>query len=124
VIGQRHHQGSLYVSLDPADQAPVVALKSLEKAGPIPSAETPYLVHSRWQLSGFAAGPAIFKFEAHGFGSGELVFRVPMEGTYMIDVHEASGARWVRRIPAAVDGLLRMNLGSNGLHGVHVEVTR
>lgn len=124
VLGHRHHQGSLYVSLDPADQAPVIALRALEKAGQIPAAETPYLVHGRWQLSDFAAGPATFKFDAHGFGGGELVFRVPMEGTYTIDVREASGARWVRRITAAADGLLRMNLGGNGLQGVHVEVRR
>ena len=57
VLGQRVHQGSLYVALDPAVSSPVIALTR------VPSAQ-PYLVHARWLVSHLQAGNSGFSFRA------------------------------------------------------------
>jgi len=74
VIGQRHFQGSLYVSLDEAWQDPVLALKEFSPGEKLPVSARPYLVQGRWHIWDMAfPRKNQATFTAQGFGDGEMV---------------------------------------------------
>ncbi len=123
VIGQRHYQGSLYIALDPDDPSPVIALHPVETSGSIPAAARPYLVHGRWELSGMQFDSETLKFRAQGFGSGELFLKMPAAGSFRTSVVETNGATWERLDRTDAEGLLRVDLGPNGIDGVAVTIS-
>jgi hypothetical protein len=123
VVGQRHYQGSLYVSLDASDPAPVIALRSVRPSGDAPDAPKPYLVHGRWEVSGVRWEGDGFRFSAKGFGRGEMLWKAAKNRTYRLHVEEASGAVWERLARSDASGLLKLDLGESGLDGVRVAVT-
>jgi hypothetical protein len=90
VIGQRHHQGSLYVALDGAVAAPVVALKEHQRPERDPDADRPYLVHSRWRVEKLEIdGARRWRFRSEGFGPGEFVWYAPEAGRYVVTARNA-----------------------------------
>jgi len=116
VIGQRMHQGSLYVALDASEPEPVVALR----AGHSGRAEaSPWLVHSRWRVWRVTAAAEEVRFLASGFGAGEMVWRMPSPGRYRIWRRgQATDAE------AGVDGLLRFTLRAPGIEPAEVSIVR
>jgi hypothetical protein len=107
VIGERHYQGSLYVALDAAEPAPVVAIR------PTPHVKVtarPYLIHSRWQVFKFKTTPLSFECEAHGFGAGEMAWQVAPGATYAIRVTGALGPRPALRATSDQAGTLRLTI--------------
>ncbi len=106
VLGQRHHQGSLYVALDPAHAAPVVALAEAARADVPPPADRPYLVHGRWVLSGLALDGPGFAVRARGFGDGAMVWRVPVPGRWEAVAARAGAEVWRGSVEVGADGLL------------------
>lgn len=79
VIGHRRYQGSLYVALDAADPAPVVALTTTPASGP-------YLVHARWLISDVRTAGGGFAFRAQGFGRGVAVWQVRPSTSFAMEV--------------------------------------
>jgi hypothetical protein len=116
VLGQRLYQDSLYIALDPADPAPVLALGNVPAPGP-------YLSHARWQISGFMSNGDAFAFTANGFGSGETVWKVRPRRTFLYEVRTKDGAIWQNKKSADATGLLRLDLGPAS-DPVEVRVTR
>ncbi len=92
VIGQRHFQGSLYVYLDQAATSPVVTLKPLPLSGQEADSPNPYLIESRWQISGLTHKDTGFRFTTTGFGAGDMRWHVPEDGSYQV---RAGGYRLV-----------------------------
>jgi polysaccharide biosynthesis protein PelA len=84
VLGQTHHQGSLYVALDPAEASPVIALAAADRTDEPPDAPRAYLIESRWPIEGLELDGRAFSFRARGFGPGEMVWKVPEPGRYQI----------------------------------------
>ncbi|MEQ8701531.1 MAG: hypothetical protein RLT05_33840, partial [Bauldia litoralis] len=84
VIGQRWHQGSLYVSLDGSVKSPIVATRATDGVAETPAADRPYLIDSRWSVRGLAWADKAFRFIAKGFGDGEFRWRVRLPGLYRI----------------------------------------
>jgi hypothetical protein len=84
VLGQRWHQGSLYIALDPNVKAPVVALRKIDSPSARPMPDRPYLVDSRWSIRGLVWVDKAFHYEAHGFGNGEFRWHVRQPGRYRI----------------------------------------
>jgi len=119
VVGERHFQGSLYVALDSADRAPVIALAP---TGKIPSVTRPYLVQSRWMVSKLCSGTARFEFESQGFGAGEMEWKSSPDAQY--DVLVSRGTRLVENIHAAADrsGSLRFTIGTPAISPLAVRV--
>jgi hypothetical protein len=115
VIGQRVHQGQLYVALDPAAAEPVVTLRARVPGPPA----RPELVQSRWEVSALETTPDGFAFTAQGFGPGETEWRVPAPGRYAVAVGPA-------RIEAVAgpDGRLAAVLGDGTGEPVRVGVRR
>lgn len=94
VVGQRHHQGSLYVALDPAVAEPVVALTTVSRTDVDPPAPRPYLVEGRWVLEAVEAGESGFRAVAKGFGAGAMTWRVPMPGRYTVTAERSGRSLW------------------------------
>ncbi len=109
VLGERHYQGSLYVALDSADQAPVLALT--ESSTPSKSgAARPYLVQSRWLVSHLKIGPRSFSFEAQGFGAGEMEWQTRPGARYAIRCVSDAGWSKELRLASSPEGRLRFSL--------------
>lgn len=116
VVGQRHFQGSLYVALDAAERAPVVALTA---AGAVPPTVPPYLIESRWQISRLRAAAAGFEFEARGFGPGEMAWRVAPNAAYVVSV-AGDGPRESLRVTATPPGVLEFTIRQSAIEPVSI----
>ena len=123
VVGQRHHQGSLYVALDPDIERPVVALKGYERPDRDPDAAVAYLVSARWTVKGLDRKDTGFAFHTQGFGPGEFAWKVPTGGRYAIEVDDGSRKRQIVAV-ADAKGRLEFKLPLDGVHGVDVAVRR
>jgi hypothetical protein len=119
VVGERHFQGSLYVALDAAERAPVVALAP---PGKPPAATRPYLVESRWQISKLRAEAAGFEFEARGFGPGEMEWRVAALTPYVIRVANGAGPLESLKAVATGEGVLRFTVEHSAIEPLLVRV--
>jgi polysaccharide biosynthesis protein PelA len=84
VLGAKHIYGSLYVSLDPKIDTPIVALENNDQIDGPPPAESPYLLNAHWQISDFSTNRNTFEFNLNGFGSGEMNWYCPEKGTYNV----------------------------------------
>jgi len=124
VIGQRHLQGSLYVALDRAVAAPVVALRAYDAPHRDPDAAAPYLVHGRWRVEGLAYQERGWQFRGEGFGDAEFVWKVPRPGRYAIAAVDPEGRRAAAEAVAGADGLLRFSLAIAGDRGAQFTVMR
>jgi polysaccharide biosynthesis protein PelA len=101
VLGFVRDARALYVALDPAADAPVVALAEPGNDAP------PYLVESRWPIRGLTRDATGFAFAAGGFGAGEMVWRVAPNSRWRVT--REGGADIDARADAA--GALRVDLG-------------
>jgi hypothetical protein len=108
VVGQRHYQGSLYVYLDAADVAPIVALREDPASGAPADGPHPYLVESRWPIRDLVADGANFAFTSKGYDAGDMLWHVPEPGTYDITALGESGSKWRATVTVAKNRLLRM----------------
>jgi hypothetical protein len=86
VLGQKYFQGSLYVSLDPRAEEPVVALKDKDVAENYNKSTAPYLIESAWRIKRLTYVNKSLMFTAQGFGDGRMVFKLPEPGRYEIAV--------------------------------------
>lgn len=124
VIGQRHAQGSLYVALDRAVPAPVVALADYAEPFKDPDAPKPYLVHARWHVEAVEVRGRGWRFRAGGYGAGEFAWKVPSPGRYRIEAATRSDKRYSATVDASPDGLLRFTVAVPGEEGSEIAVER
>ena len=110
VIGQRHFAGSLYVALDPEVAEPVIALTKHNRPDLNPEAIRPYVVSSRWPVSQFKASPNQLQITAQGFGTGELLLRMPTPKAVTLTTTQAGGTKQQTLTPAGEDNLVRVPL--------------
>lgn len=123
VIGQRHHQGSLYVALDAKVAAPVIALRAYDRPDRDPEATVPYLVSARWRVAGLTRNADAWRFRAHGFGRGEFRWKTPGTGSY--EIVATAGARREQSIARAdAEGVLEFVVRLDGIAGVDIDVRR
>ena len=117
MIGQRWHQGSLYVALDRTVLSPVVALQA--KNGT--TGRRPYLIDSRWRIRAVSSSGSGVAFEAQGIGAGEMTWWVGAPGEY--DARDEGGNVLARGV-AAADGRLRLALPRREGRPAHVTIAR
>jgi hypothetical protein len=122
VIGQRHFQGSLYVYLDETADTPLISLKELEASYREPDEQKPYLLDSRWRAWNLQdQGGGHFSFDAQGYGSGEMRWKVPREGIYEVRMFSDDGSRESQSF-ASRDYELSWVFAQPGLIPCHVKV--
>jgi polysaccharide biosynthesis protein PelA len=132
VMGSNRHEGSLYVTLDPAIDRAVVSLRAraaaLAETTPAPGTQDSSgplvsLVHSRWQLSNMQTAECRTTFAANGFGAGDLLMRTTPKRAVKFAVSRAGAMlseeiRW-----ADTDGLLKLSVAPDGLGPVELRFT-
>ncbi|NDW07982.1 hypothetical protein [Jiella pacifica] len=106
VLGWRHHQGSLYVVLDPVDKAPVITLgpRRQDRAGMRPA-----LIQSSWLIEDLRLRDDGFSFQAGGLGPGRMLWQVRLGGTYRLSF-ERDGYAATETVAADGEGVLSFEL--------------
>lgn len=123
LIGARLYQGSLYVALDAAHPAPVIALKAAERPDALADAARPYLVEARWRIWNLKLGADRFGFEAQGFGDGEMAWKVPKPGRYRIVMWAGDrSVEAVETVVTPVERVLRARLPPRAIEPVRIEI--
>ncbi len=125
VIGQRHFQGSLYVALDTARKAPVIALQEFSPGNKLPASSQPYLVEGRWHIWNLEfTRKHQATFLAQGFGGGEMVWKVPEPGQYEFNLSSDTGVQQTLNAVADADGILKIKFGSKAIDNVKITLTK
>jgi hypothetical protein len=124
VVGQRHELGSLFVALDEAEAAPIVALKPIAAGGGEPSEGVAYLVESRWRVLGVQRAAAALRYTTEGFGPAEATWQWPAPGPVRIRWGAASGRAGELRAVASATGRLTFSLPVDAGSRVAVELSQ
>jgi hypothetical protein len=100
VIGWNRHAGSLYASLDPVVERPVVSLRARTSTNPAGNGPLLSLIHGRWRFSNVRSGDCLQSVVAQGFGPGEMVWRATPGKAFKISISRDGGIlaeeiRWV-----------------------------
>lgn len=123
VLGQRYHQGSLYIALDPAEREPVVALTDADRGDAPPDALRPYLLHGRWVYSDLRLNDQGFAVRAQGYGAGAMEWRVPWAGRYAVTARRDGEILW-RGVASVTPGeqLLRAVVAADAVQPLEIVV--
>lgn len=123
VLGQRYHQGSLYVALDPAEREPIIALTDVDRADAPPDAPRPYLSHGRWVFSDLRLSGQSFTVRAQGYGAGAMEWRVPWAGRYAVTARRGGEILW-RGVASVAPGeqMLRAVVAADAIQPLEISV--
>jgi len=113
VLGERIVNGDLYVALDPADPAPIIALAPRTNATP----QRPLLIEAGWEVSALAMERAGFRFVAQGLGEGQLDWRVPQRGRW-----RARAGTWEAFVAVGASHILALRPPAIATSGLSVTV--
>lgn len=122
LVGARSYQGSLYVTLDEAHPAPVVALTERARLDRETKAIRPYLIHGRWRVWQLEEAQGGFRFLAQGYGAGSMTWMVPEPGAYEVTASLADSSRKTWRFTADADGRLEINLKADANRPIALRV--
>jgi hypothetical protein len=124
VVGQRLHQGELYVALDEAVASPIVALAPRPSVEDVnPEARRAYLVDARWRVFDWRQQGENFSFKAQGYGEGAMAWRVHRHGRYRIEAKRGGEALEPLLASTDADGMLRFALVEDATGGLDVAVS-
>ena len=113
VLGERVINGDLYVALDPADPAPVIALAPRRDTPP----QRPMLIDSGWEVSALTIEGPIFRFAAQGLGEGQLDWRMPQRGRW-----RARAGTWEATVEVGLSHILALRPPALAVAGLSVTV--
>lgn len=120
VLGSRHYQDNLYIFLNPSIDTPELYLID----GAHSELQQLSLTSSRWDIE--AAQPLDnggMRLKLQGFGAGEMEWRVPQDGVYVIRVQDAAG-KTVGIEQTTQDGILQFALeGVSAIDSAMMEIT-
>jgi len=124
VVGQRLHQGELYVALDERIERPIVALATRPTVNdPVPAAPVPYLIEARWRILELERRDGAFSFMAQGYGQGAMSWRVPKAGRYRVIAERNSVELATLMVESDMAGILRFVLGADAIEALRISVT-
>jgi polysaccharide biosynthesis protein PelA len=123
VIGERHHQGSLYVALDELYEKPLIVLKEAPVLLEHKLAQRPYLSSSRWRIKDLQINQNYFQLIAKGFGEGAMLWKVSKPGQYNVYVGKAPSKK-VQSVIVGDDGLLRLSINHDAIKPVQIKIVR
>lgn len=119
VIGQRWHQGSLYVALDPRAEEPSIFLKIINKLDEFPDASFPYIIESRWDILRMQYTTDQCAMSLKGYGNGTFTLKMPKAGIWHVRLPDST------RLDAATDseGVLHVSLPESVQAVTPVDIT-
>ncbi|WP_208987835.1 MULTISPECIES: hypothetical protein [unclassified Pseudovibrio] len=120
VIGSKHHQNSLYVSLDPAVRVPEIVLKSSHSTG---DEHVASITDARWQVYDWVHKPCRIGFRAFGFGAGEFQFRGLSASLHRVKVRREDELILSDDVQPLPDGSLRLDLAVSGMESLDISLT-
>tara|TARA_R110000751_G_scaffold37382_5_gene90646 strand:- start:1386 stop:3566 length:2181 start_codon:yes stop_codon:yes gene_type:complete len=121
VIGQTHYQGSLYISLDEAVDAPIVAVKTSTAKERYPFASQPYVISSRWRAWGIQNDHGTLHMKIQGFGPGEMQWRTKPAAVFNVTVPARQNQpAWSQTITADASGMLHFSIPLDGISGAEL----
>jgi hypothetical protein len=120
VVGQRHHQGRLYVMLDASVAVPVVALSTTNG-----NDRTPFLMESRWDIYGLRRAARGFSFRAQGFGQGEMTWFVGRPGRFLVRATRNGQSVLETDVESSPEGFLQLVVAASAIAEltIHVDET-
>ncbi|MFV0339635.1 MAG: hypothetical protein ACK5MA_03250 [Parachlamydiaceae bacterium] len=125
IIGQKHLHGSLYISLDEAEENPLIVIKEIEESTKEPSEAEFYLIDSRWIIRNIHRDSlSTVAFEMQGFGIGEMEWNTPEEGDYEIHVTDSLRQTLYRDRITASEQTLQFNLPVDALDPLNCTITK
>ncbi len=119
VIGSKHHQNSLYVSLDPAVRVPEIVLKSSQSDD---DEKVASITEARWQVYDLVRQPCRIGFRAFGFGAGEFQFRGLSSSLYRVKVRRENELVLSDDVQPLPDGSLRLDLAVSGMEPLDISL--
>jgi hypothetical protein len=123
VLGAKHIHGSLYVSLDPSDEKPIIALTDMKTIELPPRSTQFYLLESHWQISNLHENQNQIEFNLSGFGSGKMRYYCPQKGKYNIVVEGETQNKEIERI-VSEDKILSIPLDFTSKAEAKVKITK
>lgn len=124
VLGQRYFQGSLYVSLDPDVDAPLVSLKQKNTENLYEAAVKPYIIYSNWLTNGLISVKKSLMFAAHGYGDGKVSVKFPEAGgEYDVVVKQKKKELLSKVVTGNADGIVSFTLAVNATNPVSISIT-
>lgn len=123
VLGQRHANGSLFVSLDEGVPEADVALVELATATSLPASPRPFLVDGRWRVWNAKTNGSSVSFDVEGFGEGAMTWRWPTAAIVRVE-WSSPHAPGVGQLSARSDddGFVRVSLPNVAQAGAHVRM--
>ncbi|MBF0237457.1 MAG: hypothetical protein HQM12_07120 [SAR324 cluster bacterium] len=123
VIGQRHHQGSLYVALDSQIEHPVIGVKYHADYFREPDASVPYLIQSRWQVWGLQGIMQNFSFTAQGFGTGDMTWKVSPDTLFTVTItKEEKTPPEIEEARSDHNGILNLSITLDAIDSVSIQI--
>jgi len=119
VVGQRRLNGSLYVYLDSSLPTTFIALKDNPSYFTQSKEAVPYLIESRWLISGLSRNSNYVSFKTHGFGIGTMVWNVPKNGNYLVRIN---GKDYTT--VASEDNKLKLQIDIDATAPLQLKITR
>jgi hypothetical protein len=119
VIGARRVNGGLYVSLDSANQTPLIALR---RGNPVQPAQ-PVLDNARWEIWNLAPTNGALSFTARGFGPGQMTWRTQPNQSWRIE-SSYGGENHTIEAQSDGEGVLTFALPRGAETPVEVRMTR
>ncbi len=122
VIGYNRHAGSLYVTLDPAEEAAVVALgRRNEDRERVTRAARMRLVDSRWQFRSLKRNDCGIEVVAEGFGAGEMEWHAPADRGYELIISRGSVELGRQLVRADHQGVLKATVDIGAIEPVSLQ---
>ncbi|MFA6915102.1 MAG: hypothetical protein WC222_01780 [Parachlamydiales bacterium] len=120
VIGQRHYQGSLYIYLDEAIEEPKIYIKDIQVSYEEPVEPEAYLIHSHWRIWDLKRDEKVLKMQSQGFGKGDMVWKVPVDGEYTIKVSSLDKAI----TSVAARGVIQFFVDADAIEPITMTISR
>ena len=116
VLGHNHHNGALYVALDPAVSEPVIAVQ------PKGAKSRAHLIESRWDVRDLAVAECSVRFKAEGFGNGDMRWAGLKPGAWTIKISRDGHGVSETSAPVDAAGNLTTRFETDARAGAAIEM--
>ncbi|MGE0754430.1 MAG: hypothetical protein AB7L92_04650 [Alphaproteobacteria bacterium] len=106
VLGYNIHQDSIYVSLDPSAESPIISLTNNNNI--VSGYRNASLVDSRFQIKGLQKDKNSLTFTASGYGEGEMTWRMAPDSQHNISITRGTEILFTSTAAADKQGVLHI----------------